>query len=88
MISLRKIAKIANVSVATVSYVLKNKVNNIPLSQETVDKVWEVVRNTKYCPNNDIGIFVPLHGLSPFYQQFFTGIYEESVKNNLRSPVV
>ena len=66
-VTISKIAKLANVSRTTVSYVLNNK-GHIP--QTTRDKVLEVIKETGYLPNNNarnlaigknlrIGIFVP-----------------------------
>lgn len=66
-VTISEIAKLANVSRTTVSYVLNNK-GNIP--QVTRDKVLEVIRETGYIPNANarnlaigknlkIGVFVP-----------------------------
>lgn len=49
-VTLKEIAKIAGVSISTVSRVINNK-NYHCSSQETEDKIWELVRKTGYIPN-------------------------------------
>lgn len=50
--TLKEIAKEANVSVSTVSRVINNKGNNVA-SREVQDRIWEIVRRTNYAPNRN-----------------------------------
>lgn len=71
MFSIKDIARIAGVSVATVSRVLNNKEASIPISEETRERVLAVIEKNNYKPNyaarrlrnkeleQSIGIYIP-----------------------------
>ena len=48
MISIKEIAKLSGVSIATVSKIINNKASDI--SQETIDRVLEIVKKYNYTP--------------------------------------
>lgn len=50
-VTIRDIAKAANVSVATVSKVLNNKESDIPISAKTKEKVLQIAETLQYRPN-------------------------------------
>ncbi|MCT4542735.1 MAG: LacI family transcriptional regulator [Vallitalea sp.] len=51
-VTLKEIAKKAQVSISTVSRVINNDTNK-PASKETQDKVWKIVRELGYIPNQN-----------------------------------
>ncbi|WP_304943856.1 LacI family DNA-binding transcriptional regulator [Vallitalea guaymasensis] len=51
-VTLKEIAKKAQVSISTVSRVINNDTNK-PASKETQDKVWKIVRELGYVPNQN-----------------------------------
>ncbi|MBS5885313.1 MAG: LacI family DNA-binding transcriptional regulator [Clostridium sp.] len=88
--TIKDVAKEANVSIATVSYVVNNVDKVIP---ETKDRVLEAIKKLGYIPNTTarnlvkkesrvIGLLMPTKsGLdktilmdNPFYQEFFSGV--------------
>lgn len=51
-VTLKEIAKKANVSISTVSRVINNDTNK-PASKDTQDRVWKIVRELGYVPNQN-----------------------------------
>jgi len=51
-VTLKDVAKKANVSVSTVSRVINNDTSK-PASKETTDKVWKIVKELGYVPNQN-----------------------------------
>ena len=49
--TLKEIAKEANVSISTVSRVINNKGKSVA-SKEVQDRIWDIVRKTNYVPNS------------------------------------
>ena len=48
MITIKEIAKLSGVSISTVSKIVNNKADDI--SQETIDRVLEIVKKHNYSP--------------------------------------
>jgi LacI family transcriptional regulator len=84
------VALAAGVSRATVSYVLNDQHNRVPISLETKERVLEVMKTLGYEPDSraqslrsgdskTIGLLIPdIH--NPFYWQMIDGIEEETHK--------
>lgn len=102
--TIRDVAKLAGVSLATVSRVLND--GNYPVSAELKQRVREAVEQLDYVPNTnaqslrkdtgrDVGLVIP-NVSNPFYLQTMLGIDEVLAKNNyniilcntLRNPAV
>ena len=102
--TIRDVAKLAGVSLATVSRVLND--GNYPVSAELKQRVREAVEQLDYVPNTnaqslrkdtgrDVGLVIP-NISNPFYLQTMLGIDEVLAKNNyniilcntLRNPAV
>lgn len=90
MASMKDVARIAGVSIATVSRVLNDKSGSIPISKETRDRVLAVVDKINYRPNyaaqrlrshnldHSIGVYVPwgwgMGGLSSFVAKLLESV--------------
>lgn len=88
-VTIKDVAKEANVSIATISYVINNKEN---LSRETIERVNAAIKKLNYVPDlsarslvnkrsNLIGIVIPqtepgkqLMFNNPFYSEFLSGV--------------
>lgn len=88
-VTIKDVAKEAQVSIATISYVINNKDN---LSKETVDRVNEAIKKLNYIPNlsarslvnkksNLVGVVIPqteagkqLMFNNPFYSEFISAV--------------
>src|SRR6056297_935367 len=95
MTSMKEVARIAGVSLATVSRVLNDKDGTIPISKETRDRVLAVVDKVGYKPNyaaqrlrsqkldHSIGVYIPWGwGIGGFAS--FTGKLLESACKSMR----
>jgi DNA-binding LacI/PurR family transcriptional regulator len=87
------VARAANVSTAVVSTVVNNKADTLRVSEQTRERVWQVIRDLQYVPNaaaqslaggrnRIIGAFT-YHRMFPldsgdFYYEFLLGIEEEA----------
>lgn len=89
-ITIHDIAKMANVSSATVSRVLSN--SNYPVSQELKERIQKIAKEQNYIPNmfgkqlkknssNMIGVIIPSI-MNPFYSSVIFGIEEVARQNN------
>lgn len=58
MVSMRRIADLAEVSVAAVSRTLSNIDGTIRISDATRARIFQIARETHYRPNDDIGFFL------------------------------
>lgn len=92
-VTVKDIAKMANVSTATVSYVLNN-VQNQKIPEETRLRVLEAVRQLKYVPNLHakslisgksglIGIFVPWDSSQGSWKPFAHAVFVSEVERML-----
>lgn len=76
--TIKDVARMANVSIATVSRVFNNKFDNIPISESTIERVTTAAKELHYSPNavarslvnrktNIIGLIVPdiMHSYFP-----------------------
>jgi len=88
-VTIKDVAKEANVSIATISYVINNKEN---LSKETIERVNAAIKKLNYIPNmsarslvskksNLIGVVIPQTEVNkrhifnnPFYSEFISGV--------------
>jgi len=89
-VTIKDVAKEANVSIATISYVINNKEEN--LSKETIERVNAAIKKLNYIPNmsarslaskksNLLGVVIPQTEVNkqimlnnPFYSEFISGI--------------
>lgn len=89
-VTIKNIAKEAGVSVTTVSLILNKK--DVNFAKETVDKVWQVVKEKNYMPNQiaacmktkrskTIGVIIP-DIQSPFFSEAVKYIEREVKKRN------
>ena len=79
MISIKEIAKLSGVSIATVSKIINNKASDI--SQETIDRVLEIVKKYNYTP----------YGIarnSPQTKTLTIGLLVKKLKNSFISPTL
>ena len=73
MISIKEIAKLSGVSIATVSKIVNNKASDI--SQDTIDRVLEIVKKYNYTPYG-------IQRNSPSSKTFTIGILVKKLRNS------
>ncbi|MDC7243272.1 MAG: LacI family DNA-binding transcriptional regulator [Sphaerochaetaceae bacterium] len=84
---IKDVAKLANVSISTVSKIINNKADNI--NPDTIDRVLRIVKEYNYEPYSNIKnrnnckkfIIALLVKNNYFNQSFFQGIFDEVISN-------
>jgi len=90
----RDVAKLAGVSVTTVSYVINNKSGDVRISEETRKKVWEAVKTLNYRPlsaartlrtkrSNMLALMIP-YIETPYHPLLAVAIQREAEKKGFR----